>query len=173
MVKRTKKEFRDYNDFHDRPFGLKWGTAYAMDDLMKGVRANEEYALKNTAAKPLMTRDEVDIILSESFLKHKEITIQLNIVDEFGRLVDEQVGYFSGEAYQDYFVLNEKIIPWEDVRHVEIIQSEKWHKVDLFNQPKSRSPDHKARSDPEILVEKDDEFYQPFFDEESESHELE
>lgn len=31
MVKRTKKEFQDYNDFHDRPFGLKWGTAYAMD----------------------------------------------------------------------------------------------------------------------------------------------
>ena len=37
MVKRTKKTFTDYNQYRDRPFGLKWATAYAMDDLMKGV----------------------------------------------------------------------------------------------------------------------------------------
>lgn len=173
MVKRTKKEFKDYNDFHDRPFGLKWGTAYAMDDLMKGVRANEEYALKSIASKPLMSREEIDIVLSESFLKHKEVTVQLNILDEFGRLIDDVSGYFTGEAYQDYFVLDNTVVLWEDVRHIEAVKEDKWFKVDMFNQPRSRSPDQKARSDPEIRVEKDDNFYQPFFDEESESHELE
>lgn len=175
MVRRTKKEFQDYNDFHDRPFGLKWGTAYAMDDLMKGVRANEEYALKDNAAKPQMSREEVDIILSESFLKHKEVRLQLNIVDEFGRLEDDQTGYFFGEAYSDYFVFDEKKINWEDVRHIEIVDQSKWYKVDIFDQPNRDKPDSKARSDPEIEIEieKDESFYQPFFDEEGESHQPE
>lgn len=165
MVKRTKKEFQDYNDFHDRPFGLKWGTAYAMDDLMKGVRANEEYALKINAAKPQMTREEIDIVLSESFLKHKEVILQLNIVDEFGRLIDNQSGFFMGEAYQDYFVFQEQRIDWEDVRNVEIIDKSKWFKVDMFESSKKNRSSAEARADPEIQIEKDSEFYQPFYEE--------
>ncbi|WP_137665427.1 hypothetical protein [Enterococcus hulanensis] len=165
MVKRTKKEFQDYNDFHDRPFGLKWGTAYAMDDLMKGVRANEEYALKSNAAKPLMSREEIDICLSESFLKHKEIALQLNIVDEFGRLIDEQFGYFSGEAYQDYFVFENQKIDWQDVRNVEIIDKSKWFEIDMFEQPKKTLSNTEKKTDPEIQLEKDREFYQPFYEE--------
>lgn len=81
IVKRTKKEFKDYNAFRDRPFPLKWPTAYALDDLMKQVRRAEEYALKEVAAMEPMTRDQVDIVLSDSFLKHKEVSIQLNHID--------------------------------------------------------------------------------------------
>lgn len=172
MVKRTKKEFQEYNDFHDRPFGLKWGTAYAMDDLMKGVRANEEYALKTNAAKPQMSREEIDIVLSESFLNHKELILQLNVVDEFGRLVDNQFGYFTGEAYQDYFVFEDRNINWEDVRNVEIVDNSKWYKVDMFNQSDKEVPNIKTSTDREIEIEKDNEFYQPFY-EEGESHESE
>lgn len=172
MVKRTKKEFQDYNDFHDRPFGLKWGTAYAMDDLMKGVRANEEYALKSNAAKPQMSREEIDIVLSESFLKHKEVSLQLNIVDEFGRLVDSLSGYFLGEAYQDYFVFEDQKIDWSDVRNVEIIDNSKWFKVDMFESSEKVKSSTEAITEPEIQIEKDSEFYQPFY-EEGESHESE
>lgn len=35
MVKRTKKTFTDYNQYRDRPFGLKWATAYAMDGVTR------------------------------------------------------------------------------------------------------------------------------------------
>lgn len=35
MVKRTKKTFIDYNLYRDRPFGLKWGTAYAMEGVTR------------------------------------------------------------------------------------------------------------------------------------------
>ena len=35
--KRTKKEFHEYNDYHDRPFGLKWGTDFAMEELMTSI----------------------------------------------------------------------------------------------------------------------------------------
>lgn len=169
MVKRTKKEFRDYNDFRDRVFGLKWGTAYAMDDLMKGVRANEEYALKDNAAKKQMSREEIDLILSESFLKHKEVNIQMNIVDEFGRLLDIISGHFIGESYQDYFVLNDQVILWEDVRHIEIKQEKKWSDINMFEDKKVKKTIRQKPPDPEMTVEKDD-FYQPFFDE-GEDHE--
>lgn len=165
MVKRTKKEFQDYNDFRDRPFGLKWGTAYAMDDLMKGVRANEEYALKSNAAKQQMSREEIDLVLSDSFLKHKEVEVQLNLLDEFGRLVDTLSGYFSGEAYQDYFVLENQIVRWEDVRNIELKVNAKWYDIDIFETKKRLHSEDKKPADPEIIIEKDTEYYQPFFEE--------
>ena len=167
MVQRTKKEFKDYNDFHDRPFPLKWGTAYAMDDLMKHVRAGEQYALKDIAAKPLMTREQIDIVLYDSYLKHQEISLQLNFLDEFGRLVDSIKGYFQGEAYADYFVINDQKILWEDVRNIEIVEFKKWSEIDEFDQSKLSTK--KARDDPEIILEKDEDFYQPFFEEEGDN----
>lgn len=166
MVHRTKKEFKDYNDFHDRPFGLKWGTAYALDDLMKGVRANEEYALKSNDARPQMTRERIDAVLSESFLSNREVIVQLNLLDEFGRLLDELSGYFKGEAYQDYFVFNDQIIYWEDVRHVVINETSKWFETDMFAEDKQHIENHQASA--EIEMEKD-EFYQAFYDEEGET----
>lgn len=166
MVRRTKKEFKDYNDFHDRPFPLKWGTAYAMDDLMKHVKAGEKYALKEITAKQRMTRDQVDMILSESYLKHQEVSLQLNFLDEFGRLIDSIKGYFHGEAYQDYFVINDQKVYWEDVRNIELVEFRKWSDIDQFDPTKEKLGSKKARDDPEIIVEKDENFYQPFFEDE-------
>lgn len=165
MTKRTKKEFKDYNDFRDRPFGLKWGTAYALDDLMKGVRINEAYALKNNEAKPQMSREEIDVVLSESFLQLKEVTLQLNIVDEFGRLIDEISGQFTGESYQDYFVLNEQTIFWDDVRHIELKQEKKWFDVTLFEDQKKLHSIQKKPPNTDLSLEKDPDSYQPFFEE--------
>jgi hypothetical protein len=163
MVKRTKKEFKDYNDFHDREFGLKWGTAYALDDLMKGVRANEAYALKTNDARPQMTREQIDTVLSDSFLSNKEIIVQLNLLDEFGRLRDDLSGFFKGEAYQDYFVLNDLPVYWEDVRHVAFKETTKWFEADPFKETKAPNVPNQADSLP--TLEKDD-FYQPFYEEE-------
>jgi len=171
VVHRTKKEFKNYNAFHDRPFGLKWGTAYALDDLMKGVRANEDYALKSNDARQQMTREEIDTVLSESFLQHKEVVLQLNLLDEFGRFLDDRYGFFKGEAYQEYFVLSDQVIAWEDVRHIEIIECKKWSAIELFDQTEKSPTKRQARNDSAMILEKDDHFYQPFYDEEGENHE--
>lgn len=32
MVRRTKKEFKPYNDYVDRPFELKWPTAFPLGE---------------------------------------------------------------------------------------------------------------------------------------------
>lgn len=132
MVKRTKKTFTDYNQYRDRPFGLKWATAYAMDDLMKGVLENEAWATKEVVGLELMNREEIDTILSESFLYHKPITLQLNTKDEFGRFLDPVEGQFLGEAYEDYFVLNEQLIYWTDVRHISIKKRKNGSKLTIF-----------------------------------------
>ena len=139
MVKRTKKSFLDYNEYHDRPFGLKWGTAYAMDELVKGIKENEAWAIKDVAALELMNRVEIDVIVSESFLYHKSVSIQLNTKNEFGRFLDPLVGLFLGEAYDDYFVINDQQIFWSDVRHIEIKKEQKWFDIDYFRNKGSPS----------------------------------
>lgn len=166
MVKRTKKTFTDYNQYRDRPFGLKWATAYAMDDLMKGVIENEAWATKEVVGLELMNREEIDTILLESFLYHKPITLQLNTKDEFGRFLDPVEGQFLGEAYEDYFVLNEQAIYWTDVRHVSIKKEEKWFKVDYFQDGKSsRNKQNKKESKIEKEIELiKNEYYQDFAD---------
>lgn len=165
MVKRTNKTFQDYNEYRDRPFGLKWGTAYAMDELMKGVKENEAWATKEVAGLDLMTREEIDAILSESFLYHKPVSIQLNTKDEFGRFLDPIEGLFIGEAYEDYFVISDRPIFWTDVRHVEIKQEKKWFDIDYFRNKGSpgKIEEKKKKRDSEIEIIKN-EYYQPFIE---------
>lgn len=163
MVKRTKKEFRDYNEYRDRVFGLKWGTAYAMDELVKGIEANKLEALKDNKELVQMDREEVDAILSESFLYYKTVVIQLNLKDEFGRYLDNLEGQFVGEAYEDYFVLEDSKIYWEDVRHVEIKQETKWFNFDMFEE-KKEFKDAAKKDLEEIEYIKDDEFVQEFYE---------
>ncbi|WP_165038020.1 hypothetical protein [Enterococcus sp. ZJ1622] len=126
MRRRTAKIFIDYNEYRDRPFGLKWGTAFAMEELMRGIRQNEQEAQKDPLPKPQMTLHEIDHILTEAFLSRKPVTIQLNLKDDFGRLLDDIEGNFIGEAYDDCFVIDQHPIMWEDVRHIELKETRKW-----------------------------------------------
>lgn len=157
MNKRTKKEFSDYNTYHDRPFGLKWGTAFAMDELVKGIEKNEHEALKENFRRPLMTREEIDTTLTEAFLYQEPLLIQLNLRDSFGRLLDDLEGFFLGEAYEDYFVFEDQKLLWEDVRHVQVISKKKWF---LLENPLREQP----MSPKKELSLIRDEFYQPFFE---------
>ena len=101
-----------------------------------------------------------------SFLYHKPISLQLNTKDEFGRFLDPVEGQFLGEAYEDYFVLNEQLIYWTDVRHVSIKKEEKWFKVDYFKDGESSLNKQKKK---ESKIEKEielikNEYYQDFAD---------
>ncbi|MDN6626964.1 MAG: hypothetical protein L0K82_07090, partial [Pisciglobus halotolerans] len=87
MRKRTKKVFNDYNDYHDRGF-MKWTTAYAMDELVKGIDQNHCEALQDIPLLPQMTEREIDAILSLSYFKDQPIKIQLNKKDAFSRPVE-------------------------------------------------------------------------------------
>ncbi|MCJ2168941.1 hypothetical protein [Enterococcus durans] len=164
-MRRTKKEFLDYNEYRDRPFGLKWGTAFAMDELMSGIKKNEAWAIKEIQPLTPMSREEIDAVLLESFLYHKKITLQRNTKDEFGRYLENIEGTFTGEAYDDYLVLEDTKIYWSDIRNIEKKEEEKWFTV-AFSDDASIQPSLHSKQNIQELEQIKDEFYQQFPEEE-------
>ncbi|MDT2837571.1 hypothetical protein P7H50_11915 [Enterococcus durans] len=164
-MRRTKKEFLDYNEYRDRPFGLKWGTAFAMDELMSGIKKNEAWAIKEIQPLTPMSREEIDAVLLESFLYHKKITLQRNTKDKFGRYLENVEGTFTGEAYDDYLVLEDTKIYWSDIRHIEKKEKEKWFTV-AFSDDVSIQPSLHSKQNIQELEQIKDEFYQQFPEEE-------
>ncbi|MGX6962198.1 hypothetical protein [Vagococcus xieshaowenii] len=121
-MKRTKKEFIPYNDYQDRPFGLKWGTSFSMEELTTSIEKNNQFSQKKTKSKPLMSPNEIDDVLIKAYLKNKRVAVYLNARDQLGRFVEPVEGQFKGEYYTDYFVIEERAFMWEDVRYVELIE---------------------------------------------------
>lgn len=167
-MRRTKKEFLDYNEYRDRPFGLKWGTAFAMDELVKGIEENAESALKDLPPQSQMTREEIDQVLLQSFLYRQKVTIQLNTKDEFGRYLENIEGVFFGECDEEYLTIGQHQLLWENIRHVGLKQETKWFDVrdnktsdeQLFRPIDWNNPKQQA----ELQLIKD-EFYQAFEEE--------
>ena len=118
--KRTHKKFEDYNDYRDRPFGLKWGTAFAIDELNKVIIDNKNKALKHTEELPQMIREEIDEILQYAFLKSKKISIQLNMKDDLGHYYDNIIGSFKGYADTDYLYIDNYRIEWNLIRNIRL-----------------------------------------------------
>ncbi|PQF25920.1 hypothetical protein [Enterococcus mundtii] len=161
-MRRTKKEFLDYNEYRDRPFGLKWGTAFAMDELVKGIDENAEAALKDLPPQSQMTREEIDQVLLQSFLYRQKVTIQLNTKDEFGRYLENIEGVFLGESDEDEVTINDIQIPWQEIRHIELKQEEKWSHLSTYTtMGKISNSMPQLHKQEEIQLIKD-EFYQEF-----------
>lgn len=122
MKRRTDKTFEEYNDYHDRPFGLKWGTAFALDELTKVINHNKNNATKNIKALPQMSRSEIDEVLQYAFLKTKKISIQLNDRDENESLLNNLEGYFQGNVDSQSMYLQDQPINWESIRNIKICE---------------------------------------------------
>lgn len=121
MRNKTKKEFKEYNDYQDRPFGLKWGTAFALDELTQAIEKNKRKALKNIKPLSQMNRYEIDNILQTAFLKTTSVSIQLNEKDSLGNLYESIEGKFSGYANATHLYIENEPIPWESIRNIKII----------------------------------------------------
>lgn len=119
--KRTKKEFVNYNDYQDRPFGLKWGTAFSLAELTKVISEGKAEARNQVEVLPQMTRSEIDRVLQYAFLKSKTISIQLNDRDDNQNLLESTVGKFEGIADGEFLYLGETEISWDRIRNVKII----------------------------------------------------
>ena len=46
MVRRTKKEFKPYNNYVDRPFELKWPTAFPLGELTEAIKSTDNIMLE-------------------------------------------------------------------------------------------------------------------------------
>lgn len=131
MVKRTPKEFRDYNDYRDRGM-MKWITAYAMDELVKGITKNKKEALKNNPTLPQMEPEEIDAKLIEAVQAKRPVSIQLNRKDEWGRQTDSIEGYFQGYLPSGKIRVNHTWLSLQDIRNINVIYNEKWFQVAPF-----------------------------------------
>ena len=121
--KRTEKVFEDYNDYRDRPFGLKWGPAFAIDELNKVIEENKLKEKNKIKPLPLMSREAIDKILQYAFLKSKRITIQLNVKDDMGNLQENIEGDFKGFADFDCVYVNDEPIEWDLIRNIAIVET--------------------------------------------------
>lgn len=121
-MKRTKKEFKDYNDYHDRPFGLKWGTAFALEELSQAININKHKATHFEKELPIMARDAMDQTLQLAFLKQKKVSIQTINRDELGNLGPSITGKFEGLADESNLYLGMHVIPWITIRNIQIIE---------------------------------------------------
>lgn len=122
MKKRTKKEFVGYNDYQDRAFGLKWGTAFALSELTQVINSAQQDALRDVKELKQMTRHEIDDVLQRAFLKSIKVSIQCNQRDENGILYDNIEGLFQGMADEDCFYIDDDPVYWEAVRNIKIIK---------------------------------------------------
>lgn len=109
--KRTKKfEFEDYHQYLDRPFGLKWGVVFAMEELRSTIEQGDTESKRYNSKLERMTREEIDLVLQEAFMFRKLLSIQLNARDELGCLDDNIEGYFQGIADSENLYINGLLI---------------------------------------------------------------
>lgn len=120
--KRTEKVFVDYNDYKDRPFGLKWGTAFAIDELNKVITENKEADNNVVLELPQMMREDIDKVLQSAFLKSKSVSVQLNIKDELGHYQDNITGKFDGMADGEFVYINNVAIEWVLIRNIALVE---------------------------------------------------
>ena len=133
MGRRTPKEFRNYNAYHDRGM-MKWVTAYAMDELVKGIDQNRQEALKNNPTLPQMTAEEVDAKLTEAVAFNRPVKIQVHEKDKWGRQSDSIVGLFFGALSNGRLKIGDHWIQLEEIRHITVLHDDKWFQVTPFKE---------------------------------------
>ena len=72
-MKRTKKEFTPYNEYHDRPFELKWATAFALGELQEGIEASDEYSKRAFERLPQQTTEEIEEYVEPVSYTHLDV----------------------------------------------------------------------------------------------------
>lgn len=129
MVKRTKKEFKDYNSYRDQPFGLKWRTAYAMEELQQSIRQNNAHEHYSPKVYFQMSPDEINQKLAKAYQKEKPVAVQLNRRDSWGRLKPSIEGFVLGQLDQERCLIDQYPVDYDDIRHVQVLDIEKWFQV--------------------------------------------
>ena len=86
MVRRTKKEFKPYNDYVDSPFELKWPTAFPLGKLQAVIKETNDYHSREIERLPQQSQAQIEHLLSRSIKQNKVLEIQLNSLDEYERV---------------------------------------------------------------------------------------
>lgn len=126
MVRRTKKEFKPYNDYVDRPFELKWPTAFPLGELQAAIKETNDYHSREIERLPQQSQGQIEHLLSRSIKQNKVLEIQLNSLDEYERVKPSIRGVFRGMAEFDVVLIGDQQIDFYDIRHIQIHDFYKW-----------------------------------------------
>lgn len=126
MVRRTKKEFKPYNDYVDRPFELKWPTAFPLGELTEAIKNTDEYHARNIKRLPQQSQQQIEYFLDRSIKQNKVLEIQLNSLDEYDRVKPHVFGVFRGMAEFDVVLIGENEVDFYDIGHIQIHNFTKW-----------------------------------------------
>ena len=114
-----------YLNDHYRDRGMKkWAGFYLSEHSLE----QEKYAaaqLNINKQKPQMELYDIGQVLEEARLKNKQVTIQLEAVDNEGNYFDDVVGYLKGADAMGIYINQEKI-HFDEIRHACLVESQKW-----------------------------------------------
>lgn len=135
QMEKTKKEFIPYNDYQDRPFSLKWPTAFPLGELQAAIKETNEYNARKIERLPQQSEAQIEYLLDRSIKQNKVLEIQLNSLDEYDRVQPHVFGVFRGMAEFDVVLIGENQIDFYDIRHIKIHNFLKWSAVQTLEDP--------------------------------------
>lgn len=125
--KRTKKNFKPYNEYNDRGMSLKWGTAFELGELTRSIAKGKKESNHAIERLNQMTEQEIDFCFEESLTKNKVMEIQLNSLDKLGRVKEHLFGQFMGFVDSETILLNDTFIEYDDIRNIQLHDFKKWY----------------------------------------------
>lgn len=126
MNKRTKKEFFDYNDYRDRGMAYKWDTAFAIGELQEGIKKSLKESKRDLERLPQQDINYIEYCLERSIKYNKILEVQLNSLDQFGRVKESIWGNFRGFLDLDVLLIGDQYIDYADIRYIKIHDFRKW-----------------------------------------------
>ena len=134
-MKKTKKNFTPYNDYIDRPFQLKWPTAFPLGELQAAIKKTNDYHSREIERLLQQSQAQIEHLLSRSIKQNKVLEIQLNSLDEYDRVKPHVFGIFRGMAEFDVVLIGDFKIYFYDIRHIKIHDFLKWSAVETLEDP--------------------------------------
>lgn len=131
-MKKTKKEFTPYNDYEDRPFDLKWPTAFPLGELQAVIKETDEFSAREIERLPQQSQVQIEYLLDRSIKQNKVLEIQLNSLDNFNRVKPHVFGAFRGMAELDVVLIGDFQIDFFDIRHIKIHNFLKWSAIEIL-----------------------------------------
>jgi len=132
--KRTRKHFEPYNDYVDRGM-MKWQTAFALGELTEAMSQSKEEATRALARLPQQTAEQIDWLLDQSIKYNRLLDIQLNTLDELGRVKLHVQGTFRGFKNWHTVIIGNETIDYDDIRHIRSVDFTKWSDVETEENP--------------------------------------
>lgn len=126
MMKRTKKEFFDYNEYRDRGMAYKWDTAFAIGELQEGIKESSAESSRDLERLPQQDRKYIEYCLERSIKHNKILEVQLNSLDELGRVKEPIWGNFRGFCDLDVLMIGDQYVDYGDIRYIKIHDFRKW-----------------------------------------------